>query len=498
MRAILALLMLLLSPALALAESDEDAGIHNQALALLYRRDFAGMNRLAQDYRATDQKSAAGVPKLALFYSAFDVISLKGAGGPALLKSFETWQKTAASRTSVVALARLHVRYAWQVHGPKTPAPPGAQKKFAEHLQAARQLLEANKPYGGTDPHWQWVMALVMQAEQPGALAPSEPLTLGQVTTDDSDEQGAEISIKYQAALLFDKGNFKGLNTLAEFDRTHDARTPSGLNRLTVFYRGLDDYAEQSTPSLTGKPNETAWKQILDRAQAWIDQAPSPTAYIAMARLRALYAWAWRGDGYASTILPEHIKPFRANLKIAHDVLSKSKAQASQDPQWYVAMITLMRDGEVGDKEADTALAEGFKRYPTYYSLYTAMAEHLTPQWSGSWQAVESFANYAAKVTQTQLGMEMYARIYQRVECFCESMAGSKRNWPKMKQGLKDIAAHYPVNWNYNNAAYYACQAQDRPAAREMLAKITAPRADAWGGDGRLLPLCRSWAASTG
>ena len=50
---------------------------------------------------------------------------------------------------------------------------------------------------------------------------------------------------------------------------------------------------------------------------------------------------------------------------------------------------------------------------------------------------------------------------------------GNKRDWPKMKQGFKDIVASFPVNWNYN-------------------------RADAWGGDSRLLPLCRNWAASTG
>jgi hypothetical protein len=498
MRVILAVLMLLLSPALAQALSDEDAGIHNQALALLYRRDFAGMNTLAQDYRATDAKTAAGVPKLALFYSAFDAIALDGAGGPALLTSFETWQKTVPSRTSVIALARLHVRYAWQLHGPKTPALPDAQKEFANHLQAAHQLLEANKPYGGTDPHWLWVMALVLQAEQPGALAPSEPLTMGQMTTDDSDEGSAEASIKLQAGLLFAKSNFKGLNSLAEFDRTHDARTPAGLTRLNYFYRGLDEYATEETPSLTGKPNETAWKQILDRAQAWIDQAPSPAAYVAMAELRTSYAWAWRGNGYASTIPRENIKPFNANLKIAHDVLWKSKEQSSQDPEWYVRMMVLIRADAVPDNEAQALLTEGFKRYPAYYPLYAAMAESLTPQWGGSWQAVEKFAIFATKITPGQLGMEMYARIYQRVECFCEAMAGNKRDWPKMKQGLKNIAVRFPVNWNYNRAAYYACQAQDRAVAREALAKIAAPRADAWGGDSRLLPLCRSWAASTG
>ncbi len=252
------------------------------------------------------------------------------------------------------------------------------------------------------------------------------------------------------------------------------------------------------TPSLTSKPNETAWKQMLDRAQAWIDQAPSPAAYVAMAGLRTAYAWAWRGNGYASTIPPENFKPFRANLKIAHDVLSKSKAQASQDPEWYVRMVVLIRAGAVSNKEAQTLLTEGFKLYPTYYPLYAAMAENLTPQWGGSWQAVERFATYAAKITQGQLGLEMYARIYQRVDCFCEAMTGNKRDWPKMKQGFKDIVARFPVNWNYNRGAYYACQAQDRQAAREALAKITAPRADAWGGDSRLLPLCRSWAASTG
>jgi hypothetical protein len=506
MRAIVyfAAILLFLRPAFAqsppVSALDETVQIRVQVLDLLQQHNFNQLNSVALGYRTTGALTATGIPKLGLLYAAFDKIPLgeplNARKWPAVFDLFEAWQKNNPSITAAIVLARLHLRYAWQVHGPDTPTADG-QKAFIEHLQATRAVLEANKPYSGTDPDWQWVMALLIQAEGPNAIAPDAPLTIARQPIDESDEESAEFSIKSQARFLFEQSNFHGLNLLAEFDRTHDAKTPAGLDRLNYFYRGLEEYAGLQTPSLTDKPNEEAWKTMFARTQAWIDKDPSPAAIVAMAKLRVAYAWAWRGDGYASTIPPANIKPFHNNLKIAYDFLLQHKAQASVDPEWYAEIVTLAGAGvRINDKEVSALVTEGLTRYRYYYPLYAALAQNITPWWGGSWEAVEAFATFAAQNTKDKLGMGMYARVYQRLNCYCEQMTGNERDWRKMKQGLQDIATRYPVNWNYNRYAAYACQAQDKKAAREALAKMSGPRASAWGNDDRLYPLCKSWTSS--
>jgi len=500
-----AALLLLLRPACAqtppVSAPDQSLQIRVQALELLQQRDFTKLNAVAQDYRSKGAITAAGVPKLSLFFTAFDSIPLgeplNARKWPAVFDVFENWQKDKPSLTSAIALARLHLRYAWQLHGPNTPAAPEAQKAFEEHVQLAHAVLEASQPYSGPDADWQWAATLVIQAGLENAVAPDLPMTIARQPRDDKDEQSAETAIKVQAGMLFEQGKFHGLNLLAEFDRTHDVKTPAGLDRLNYFYRGLQEYVDLQTPSLTDKPNEEAWKPLFDRAQAWVDKEPSPAAIIFMAKLRVAYAWAWRGTGYASTIPPANIKPFFKNMKIAYDFLIQHKAQASVDPEWYGEIVGLARAGvAVSEKETSVLMTEGLTRHRYYYPLYADLAESMSPKWGGSWEAVESFATFAAQNTKDKLGMIMYARVYQRLNCYCEEMTGNKRDWRKMKQGLQDIMTRYPVNWNYNRYASYACQAQDKKTAREALGMIVAPRVAAWGDDGRLYPLCKSWAAS--
>jgi hypothetical protein len=57
--------------------------------------------------------------------------------------------------------------------------------------------------------------------------------------------------------------------------------------------------------------------------------------------------------------------------------------------------------------------------------------------------------------------------------------------WPDMKNGFDDLIAQYPVPWNLNAYAYFACQANDWGTARQVLDKIGVNLDfNAWGDGG--------------
>lgn len=328
-------------------------------------------------------------------------------------------------------------------------------------------------------------------------LAPSRPGTL---PDDPFDELSAIARGQIQARLLLEKKDFQGLNALAAQLRTGDARTPSGLNKLAIFYYGLLEYAGYQTVT-PGKPpetipNEQKWQSMFDLFQEWIDQAPSPAAYIGMAKLRTEYAFKWRGPGYANTVDPSHLPKFHENLQIAFELLVQHP-EAQIDPEWFVEMATFARNGLLSPNDAKLLYAEATEKHRLYFPVYTAIAESLHPRWGGSWAAVEDFANLAVEQTRDKEGLSVYSRIYQILNCLCDEMVGNKRDWVKMKQGFEDILSRYPVQWNLNRYAFYACTVHDKETTRALIGKITQPRADAWGGDARLYFSCKTWALGT-
>jgi hypothetical protein len=504
----LAAVLLLASPCLAQdSEAQIGQAIQDQANDLFLHRDFKGLNALADRYRASSERTPGGIPKLALFYAGVN----RGPATPqpsdsewkAIFLFAEDWVKTAPSPAAYIARAEFNIRYGWQQYGADGAATPERMKSFRAHIQTAHQQLDAVKAIAGSDPEWANAMSVVEQGEKapdPSAArqtaTASAPLVIPQETYAPGDEINVRSGVQVQARVLFEQGKFADLNAMAR-ELGKGGRTPAGTQKLRYFYEGLLAYAGYQTPSLTATPNVKQWQMLFGRVQGWIKRAPSPAAYIALAKFHQQFGWAWRGDGMADTVSDSAWAPYREQLKIAHDILMAHKAQAASDPEWYVTMEDMAREQGWGEAESQKLYDEALARFPDYDRIYFAIANRLQPKWGGSWEAVEKFADKAAGATKSRMGDMLYTRIYeQTLDCGCEAFSDTQVDWPRMRGGFQQMLKRFPEPWNANRFAHFACQAQDRETAKAVLAKLSVVT-PAWEGGEGGYQQCKAWAEAS-
>jgi len=309
------------------------------------------------------------------------------------------------------------------------------------------------------------------------------------------DEMNIEAGIRIEARILFEQKKFKKLNELARRYLSSGETTPAGEPKLKFLYVGLIDYAGYQTPSQTETPNVQQWNVMFDRVQEWIAKEPSPAAYITLAKFHHHLAWLWRGDGYAGDVRKDAWKPFSDQIATTRDVLMAHR-EAAIDPEWFITMENVARAQSMPDEEANTLLADAIGKHKYYYRIYQTAVLRLLPQWGGSWDEVEQFANSAADTTKDKDGDTFYTRVYMAIgDCGCGIFRDSNVNWSRMKSGFEEIVKRYPDEWNLNNFAYYACQAQDRETAKALFARFTRKFSDAWNYDDAAYEKCKAWAS---
>jgi hypothetical protein len=309
------------------------------------------------------------------------------------------------------------------------------------------------------------------------------------------DDLAARNSVQSQASTLFAKRDFKGLNVLAEQLRTSGDRTPAGFLKLRQFYRGLSAYDALEARNLADGPNEQAWNSILAEANRWVREAHSPAAYVALANFYIDYAWDWRGNGAGNTVKQDHLPYYYAALHKAHEVLARNKAEASIDPEWYVKMAVLARGEDTAPTDIVTLYKEAMQKASNYDYVYQEIAVNLTPEWHGSWTALDKFANEATDSTRDKQGSALYARIYRSlVECGCATMDATAASWPHMKAGFEDLVKQYPDQWNVNSFAFFACQAKDKATLKAQILATRQLEMPAWNGDVGYYARCKAWA----
>ena len=264
--------------------------------------------------------------------------------------------------------------------------------------------------------------------------------------------------------------DFSQLEELSHVYRAEQSRTPSGLWKLSLFYAGIGSAINIQT---RGREPEAAFGELEGKIAKWAQKYPaSPSAHIALSMALINHGWAYRGNGYTSTVKPEAWASFRKYIAAARQNLELHKAVAASDPRWYETMLTVARAENWSRDQFDSLLDEGFGRQPLFYQTYFLALEYLLPKWSGGTQEIEAFAQDATRRTSKQEGRGMYARIYWFASqtqfqnaIFTDSLA----RWSRMKGGFEDIVKQYPDAWNLNNYAKFACLAQDKAKTREIL-----------------------------
>jgi hypothetical protein len=311
----------------------------------------------------------------------------------------------------------------------------------------------------------------------------------------EQDDLAARNSVQSEASTLFAQRDFKGLNELAEQLRTSGDRTPAGFLKLRQFYKGLSAYDVSDAPNLADGPNEQAWNSIFIVANRWVRQAPSPAAYVALANFYIDYAWDWRGNGGGNTVQQDHWPYYFAALHKAHQVLVQNKVEASIDPEWYVKMAVLARGEETAPTDIAALYKEAMQKAGDYDYVYQEIALNLTPEWHGSWTALDKFADDATDRTRDKQGNALYARIYRSLmECGCATMDATAASWPRLKAGFEDLVKQYPDPWNVNSFAFFACQAKDKATLKAQILATRQLEMPAWNGDVGYYSRCKAWA----
>lgn len=170
---LLCLLPMALVPAGA-GELEDREAIRNQALGLFLSEQFGEIDRLAEQYRVEQSRTASGVWKLTSFYGGMGDVTrgLQGHYGKSLIEDverrFQRW--TAEYPDSIVAqigYGRLLLHRAWLIrgHGWASQVAPDAWAPFRANLARARQHLMDHKRTASVDPEWYVIMLNVAVAE---------------------------------------------------------------------------------------------------------------------------------------------------------------------------------------------------------------------------------------------------------------------------------------------------------------------------------------------
>jgi hypothetical protein len=270
-----------------------------------------------------------------------------------------------------------------------------------------------------------------------------------------ADELAVRADLKSEAAQLLERGDLtRYAQRATELRRTRE-RTPGGIWKLSLFYKGPDDWpAKQADAPI--------WARLESATEAYLREHPdSAPAVVAHARILVSHAWSFRGGGWARNLSPAQRDGFADYLERARRVLDDHRAAGSSDPEWYSLRIHVMNGQDV-DKLAILELAgQALDLEPTYQPVDYVTANALLPKWGGSAELLNRFVALAVAKSSSAEGNQAYARIMFNIarsdpEPFAAlTQLGVK--WPVLRDSLEQISTAYADPWNWNAERAMAC-----------------------------------------
>jgi hypothetical protein len=286
------------------------------------------------------------------------------------------------------------------------------------------------------------------------------------------DGMGAMTWVGFSFVHNFETAQYAELETLLAKAITLNDRLEDGTTALEAADFGFSIYFQRT---------EFA-DAMIHALNTWHGQAPqSTTEPIIEAIFWRNFAWSTRTVD-ARDVSVTGGKLFLERLHRAEAGLLASKATSSVNPLWYHEMLVAARGLQWKPAAIRKLFDESTEKFPNYDPLYRDMVTALSPQWGGSYAAVERFARETVARTKAQRGNAMYANLYwtinNRTDCACKQgfnlFQDTEASWPLMRQGFDDLMNQYPKSvWNLNNFAAFACQAHDQDAYTRARLKIS-------------------------
>lgn len=295
----------------------------------------------------------------------------------------------------------------------------------------------------------------------------------------------------HKALRAFELKDYATLEAMSKEFREKESRLPAGEFKLQKFHFAFKDYfAGENFLKFS------SWEKAEALCLEWKKAFPqSPAATIVRARLALQKAWAMRGEGTASSITQQGWDGFTANLQKARDILEADKGTAAVDPGWYVTMLVIARAQQWPYQEFQALATEAITRFPNFYQIYLNVVYRLVPQWGGSYEAIEAFAQQAAANNKSGEGAAIYARIYADIAATdgIEAYKKAKIDWPLLKQGFQKILTDFPDRENTQIFAKLACLQHDKELTLQLFKQAGDFYSSAWLNSEGLYQQCIEW-----
>jgi hypothetical protein len=296
-----------------------------------------------------------------------------------------------------------------------------------------------------------------------GAVAQSR-----QADSSNLDEEGERSAILKAIKSAIATEDFAKLTAMEAEFRISRARTQSGVWKLAVFHAGVQAYLADGL--LPESDCQYSKSQFVNAWKAASSGSPAPV--ITDAALLLTQAWCIRGGGYAIDVAPAAWRQFKVIVTSATKVLDRHSTMASVDPEFYAIKLKALRSEGSETSQFESVLDEATAREPYYHRTYFNAVWSYLPQWGGSFDQVERFAEYSAGKTKSEEGSGVYARVFWSLdECNCDIMAQSA-DWSKLRQAMRDIYARYPAAWNGNYFANVSCRMGQGEEGRRYLRAV--------------------------
>lgn len=277
-------------------------------------------------------------------------------------------------------------------------------------------------------------------------------------------------------------GNWAELTQLESNFNQPGRITDSGYPMADIYYMGFRDYIDARAYNLEGFPPLEA------KIQQWIAAFPqSPAGHIALAEVLQKKMSSIRGGRFTSDLSDvEQAQLIESGIRMGQH-LTRHKAVASQNPQWYVLMLAA--DGFHGNPDGDTRklLNEGLTRYPHYYRLYYNGAVQMLPRWGGSFPKFDAYLASVGKGLGSDMSDQIYALTFLRLfENRMVDLAQDPVNMDckRVARGMEKFTSRYPATLNFSSTIYLATLCGQKEIVKRYLPKVgDTPEGSAWGRD---------------
>jgi hypothetical protein len=286
-----------------------------------------------------------------------------------------------------------------------------------------------------------------------------------------ADEMTVRAELKSESARLLERGDIGAYDQRATELRRSGERTPAGIWKLSLFYKGPDNWpAPQADAPI--------WTRIEAATESYLHEHPdSPSAIVAHARMLVSHAWMYRGSGWSRDLSTSQRNGFNTFLERAREVLDQHREVGSGDPEWYSLRIQVM-NGQGTEKAAILSLArEALDHEPTYQPIDYVAANAFLPKWGGSAAELQQFIALAVTKSSVAQGTQAYARIMFNIARAdpepVTALAQAGVQWPVLRASLREIAAAYPDLWNLNAERAMACLIGTQPDYNAVLPRVS-------------------------